>query len=532
MDPQAESDEGFIVLSTSDYADSESTSKRPKNVEPFIKSFSFLPSLLRGSSRALGTGDGGAGKGPTVYFGQPRDRESSDFRTLRRGDLKLVREIRLSTESGVVGHQTRRVGVRRTVYHAEIRGEPGTVTVAMYQGDGAEEEWRKDIMKYESIWHANIMQLYGPVSTKGLCAMVFHDGRFQHLPILTAYIMAYCYTEFKKATNYISDVLQKPSMYGEIPVWIRPPTGELCLDLVQETLEPSVGRVWWGPSRILRLETISLDAPDSEDMLISSLSVAGFKFLLNTPLDRGFFSWILNMGPVELHWDQYGAPGKLMPNSWIRYNSHRISTLKLELWHQFPSYDIEMAWLAQANHIFAELQELEHAENYVCTYEVRFILRIAGKNHIPKGYLFVCPPQDFRTGTEHHGNLYQWPACPAYWSLDPSGADRLSTEDIKILGFPAIHIETIIFGKSWHRSAYEGLQRFHQGKGFDPNSWEVARQLGYPLYEVLGDLSSEVPFPVHRGELPLTALLVTGHSQSGVSRMILHFVDRWATTYL
>ncbi|KAJ6464479.1 hypothetical protein C8R45DRAFT_794667, partial [Mycena sanguinolenta] len=79
-----------------------------------------------------------------------------------------------------------------------------------------------------------------------------------------------------------------------------------------------------------------------------------------------------------------------------------------------------------------------------------------------------------------------WPACPAYWSLDPSGADRLSTEDARILGFPAIHIEGIMAGMSWDRSVYEGLRRFHEGKGFDPESQEeVTRQLGYPLYEVL-----------------------------------------------
>ncbi|KAF7353291.1 hypothetical protein MSAN_01517100 [Mycena sanguinolenta] len=248
MGLQAESDEEFIVLSTSDYAHWESASyvllahshlnlepgavspdasRHPKNAEPFIKPFSFLPSLLRGSFKISGIseartrkysetkprreatehtvnkyynyhitggfggsggeggdqgGDGGTGQGPTVYFGQPQAQEQSDFRTIRRGDLKLLKEVRLSTESGIVGRQSQAVGVRRAVYHAEIRGDPGIVTVAMYQGDGAEEEWRKDIAKYESIWHANIMQLYGLVSTKKLYAMVFHDGAYPRLP--------------------------------------------------------------------------------------------------------------------------------------------------------------------------------------------------------------------------------------------------------------------------------------------------------------------------------------------------------------
>ncbi|KAF7353130.1 hypothetical protein MSAN_01500500 [Mycena sanguinolenta] len=64
--------------------------------------------------------------------------QPSEFQTIRLGDMKLVNEISFSPQFSVVGCQTRRVGVRR-IYHAEIRRDPGMVTVAMYQGDGAEE---------------------------------------------------------------------------------------------------------------------------------------------------------------------------------------------------------------------------------------------------------------------------------------------------------------------------------------------------------------------------------------------------------
>ncbi|KAF7353160.1 hypothetical protein MSAN_01503500 [Mycena sanguinolenta] len=198
MDLQADSDEEFVVLSTSDCTESISLKS---NAELFVKSMGFLPSLLRArvtQLQASGTaktdtrkysetrpardnveqlvnnyynyhitggfggsggeggdqgGYGGTGHGPTVCFGQPEAREPSAFRTIPRGDVKLLKEVCLRTTSGVVGRQSRGVGVRRTVYHAEIRGDPGTVTVAMYQGDSAEEEWRKDIAKYESIWY-------------------------------------------------------------------------------------------------------------------------------------------------------------------------------------------------------------------------------------------------------------------------------------------------------------------------------------------------------------------------------------------
>jgi hypothetical protein len=41
-----------------------------------------------------------------------------------------------------------------------------------------------------------------------------------------------------------------------------------------------------------------------------------------------------------------------------------------------------------------------------------------------------------------------------------------------------------IRGTSWQTSAYAGLRKFYQGKGFNPNSQDVARHLGEPLYQV------------------------------------------------
>jgi hypothetical protein len=52
------------------------------------------------------------------------------------GDIDLRREIRL--ETGIVGHRRERPRVRR-VYTAKIEGRLSDVTVAVYQGEGAEE---------------------------------------------------------------------------------------------------------------------------------------------------------------------------------------------------------------------------------------------------------------------------------------------------------------------------------------------------------------------------------------------------------
>ncbi|KAJ6464388.1 hypothetical protein C8R45DRAFT_911003 [Mycena sanguinolenta] len=153
-------------------------------------------------------------------------------------------------------------------------------------------------------------------------------------------------------------------------------------------------------------------------------------------------------------------------------------------------------WLAQANCIFTRVQATSHLGNYVCPFGVAFRLdvnlRCRTHSNRPEPYLFVCPPENFRAG----GNSFRWPDCPAYWSLDPSGADRLSPEAAKTLGFPKISIQTGLYGTWWDNSVYKGLRRFHQGKGFDPDSQDLARHLDYPLF----GLSSDKTTPLEYGE--------------------------------
>ncbi|KAJ7731708.1 hypothetical protein B0H14DRAFT_3169012, partial [Mycena olivaceomarginata] len=147
----------------------------------------------------------------------------------------------MNHESGVVGRQSQRTNARRMYYSAKVvGGEPGLMTVAMYQCDDTEEEWRQLIERYESIRHPKIMQLYGLVSTKGLRGMVFHDelipfdqflSRFRHSHILTTYIKGYSNSERLEAMDYC----QRHSLLQNIgpSVWIRPATGEVCVDLVR-----------------------------------------------------------------------------------------------------------------------------------------------------------------------------------------------------------------------------------------------------------------------------------------------------------
>ncbi|KAJ7681959.1 hypothetical protein DFH06DRAFT_1387969, partial [Mycena polygramma] len=104
---------------------------------------------------------------------------------------------------------------------------------------------------------------------------------------------------------------------------------------------------------------------------------------------------------------------------------------------------------------------------------------------VPAGFLFLCPPDDFRTGASVS---FCWPDCPAYWSLNPMGIGRLSTEEARELGFPELTFSTTICGRYWDASVYAGLRKFHQAKGFDPYSQDLARHLRCPLYRPFNDI--------------------------------------------
>ncbi|KAJ7658909.1 hypothetical protein B0H17DRAFT_1213062 [Mycena rosella] len=112
---------------------------------------------------------------------------------------------------------------------------------------------------------------------------------------------------------------------------------------------------------------------------------------------------------------------------------------------------------------------------------ITYTLRLASSDSIAPGYLFLCPLSDLQADSP---SRFRFAECPAFWSLNASGAERLSMEEAERLGFPSFELEMWIDGRSWDESVYNGTRQFHQGKGFDPDSQDVSRELGRPLYEI------------------------------------------------
>ncbi|KAJ7189985.1 hypothetical protein GGX14DRAFT_55672 [Mycena pura] len=138
-------------------------------------------------------------------------------------------------------------------------------------------------------------------------------------------------------------------------------------------------------------------------------------------------------------------------------------------------------WLPQANYILSNLGINSEYESYRVVYSIEYWLSLSSMADISPtgGYLFLCPLEDLRSEDGHFGH----PNLAAYWSLDPSGNERLSHWKAIMLGFPALSFKMKLWGRSWNGSVYSGLRQFHSGKGFDADSQDVARHIGVPLYE-------------------------------------------------
>ncbi|KAF7376996.1 hypothetical protein MSAN_00117500 [Mycena sanguinolenta] len=449
----------------------------------------------------------------------------SDFRMIPMGDIDLRHQIRVDQCTGIAYPQRPRACVRRMhSAKAIIAGRKSRVTVAVYQGNDAEEEWRQDIAKYMSMRHPNIIQICGAASSNGLHAILFNDDLIPLLEVLdrhrgshfsTVYIYAHCNQEFSQVHNYIDSEFQLRLYSPECTNWIRRSSGRLCTELT-----PANGdKLWldWRPSESSAMpgtyswstgaETITtfIDLLTLEQyyhicdrnliqhrcITISTSTMVNigavircFNDVLEDSVEIAFLPSAGQLGDWTIFEEN---TGEVMPNGCTRFQSHDVINSTVYLSCSLLSD--RNTWLSQANHIFDCLQILSNFEDYVVVDFIRFdldILQTTG--NLPEGFLFLCPQEDFRTGPSSFG----WPPCVGYWSLSPSGVDRLNSEDASRLGFPSFRLTTTADGWYWDSSVYEGLCQFHKAKGFDPYSQDVARHLGVQIYQ----LSPQVDAPL------------------------------------
>ncbi|KAJ7321933.1 hypothetical protein DFH08DRAFT_941821 [Mycena albidolilacea] len=404
---------------------------------------------------------------------------SDNFRVIPLGDLNLLHTIEYPDVICGVRRPRGRVSLSR-LYAARIPGVSSDMAAKVYQGDRAEELWRKDISRYLELRHPNILQLYGIVNTGSLYAAIFHDDVIPQTELLDMY---------------------RRSHFPTVFVW-------MCLEKqfcdLDQYIHSLSGRYLWRGFSISPQTTVKLGSIRhfTSTEYKESLELA---YAPNCAVyDTG---WVTRDPRMEENWlpMRHKKEGIfILGNGWIRINPSISSASVANQYRIRVFFDDSSScgwgWLAQANHIFNTLNitanfqdygEFGSTEDAVLNDNLVFLdgicywLEFDGPiTNLPPGYLFLSPTTELETKVPA---CFRIPGCPAYWSLDPLGAQRLTEEKAGALGFPTIALRMEASGNSWDTTVYAGIREFHESKGFDSYSQEVAVELGVPLYK----LSSE-----------------------------------------
>ncbi|KAJ7624649.1 hypothetical protein FB45DRAFT_923951 [Roridomyces roridus] len=450
------------------------------------------------------------------------------------GDLILHHEISGASNwrsQSIVRRQNRGLpNYARRIYSAEILGLQSPMTARVIEGPGAEEEWKKEITLYSSLRNPYVLQLYGIGHSGGVHVLVFHDNlvpwrkfqdQYADQPHFSqVYFYACLDTQLRGGRQYISSICGGQLSWNKYTVWIQPFKGVLHMELkppesgatllrrIPDDHGPSsISSFLTPPPTSMSIDSLSLDC----HLSICSWYLSSFDWstvptnlpvhlgsiyhvpTTGSPLDLAFqMAFFPEVQPISSGWceedpnvnrikEDKDKDISILENGWIRVNSSGVWNRYCHETHISWSR-ARRGWLAQATHIFGVLDISSNLHQYVICDRLRCFVNLGDSmENLPTGYLFLCPTEGFTVDERGH---YTIPDCPAYWSLDPSGGVRLTAEEANTLGFPELHLELKVHGTLWRDDDYIGIRQFHAVKGYDPDGLDVARELGYPIFEL------------------------------------------------
>ncbi|KAJ7223332.1 hypothetical protein GGX14DRAFT_657922 [Mycena pura] len=411
----------------------------------------------------------------------------TDFRIVPRGDLDLLHEIQLDCESGVVYRRNERRTLRK-VHSARIHGSKSPMTVAVYQGDNAEEEWKCDISKHANLCHPNFVQIYGIASSTGIRATIIHGGMQAQLDLVYYKHVISKYRDTPAGIVYIYRFLANE--YSCANEYFKAITGEYLVVCALSSRPAAPMTTLWAATYVHRSSAPSWNHVNIRKSLIHCRSktmkfINGLSPIIPGVKDRHRSEFdSVKVELCELDGLEAIDSGKCVNLSGIK---GVFAKFRFDHYYALPMFG---AWLCQANHIFGSLDITSDFENYFFVRSMEYRLLVSSaRDTLPQGFLFLCPATDLQTGD---GILFRHPGCPAYWSLDPAGVQRLSPDAAKELGFPDIELDVTVIGCYWDTGIYTDLRKFYRAKGFKPDSQDIARKLGHSLYQASRDF--QVPF--------------------------------------
>ncbi|KAF7377034.1 hypothetical protein MSAN_00121500 [Mycena sanguinolenta] len=371
----------------------------------------------------------------------------SDFRMIPMGDIDLRHRIRVNERMSVAFSRPRERARVRRLYSAKVEGRKSTLTVAMYQGDNAAQN-----------------------------------------------------QEFKEAFYYLWSAFQRAFYSSDCTNWIRRSTGRLCAELT-----PANHYLWLdvlSPESPVLPGEYSLNAGADITKFIDSLTLEQYHGICATNLvhhrwiplsaditvnlravfcyssdpleDSDEIAFLPSRDPILYDWSiSGGGTGEVMPNGWTR----DVFSNTLSIGTPISGGPDLVTWLSQANHIFRRLHIVSNFEDYGLTaFEFSWTA-------LTFTFMFRKPQETLPRAS--YSYVHDKTSAPARSQTVGQLAPHI--EEATALGYPSFKLTTRAWGYSWDTSVYDGLRQFHEAKGFDPYSQDVARHLGYLFFRLFSE---------------------------------------------
>ncbi|KAJ7649172.1 hypothetical protein B0H17DRAFT_1338774 [Mycena rosella] len=421
-----------------------------------------------------------------------------------------MRAVRRRKTGNLLRYEPQTIGMR-TIYRARVYGSTQIMTAVVYHG-AQSVQWREALCSVPGIRHPNILQLFGVSSSNdGVDALIYHDD-FVPVPEVRKknreIAFASCYSEYSMQ-NELADAriywlratgqLLVPKQYT---VWIRRSTGRLCLDVSPALSNFEDGCEIHGKRALsLELEDIHIllgHLPRWESSLLmaqGNLSVGGVLGFTTEKPNEAQPGRVLELAclpgcKTEFYpWDEWPADfnSEVMCNGWTRFDLpgrtlgvHHIESSQITyspLW-------IKIRDLFSASPAAMLVKDIEFSLSVWYPEDEYSLDDTFLTNKFPGSlYLFACPLDVRQVGER---GVIQIPASNEafYWSLDPSGVEKLTGGQAEGFNLPSVSFAVRFWGYSWNQTKYDVLQRFYLDKGYNPASIDVAQELDYPLFEV------------------------------------------------
>ncbi|ESK83959.1 hypothetical protein Moror_7522 [Moniliophthora roreri MCA 2997] len=469
-----------------------------------------------------------------------QDRELTvwdDYQCVRTGDIYVTRAVGTTNVGRWDDKKWRKVVARRIINLAQVGDSKKKFLHVTYDGPDAFKAFKLDFEQFSRVRNPNFTQLFGYNSRYELPALIFHDELIplSRVVVVNGELSPVLWTYFE----YQFSILQIADDDLDISeLWIDAGTGILrrgpylqawnqwflgslpSVPMLEDKFDPVSIQTYNESSTVLQYLITKLSArPILRGIITSYIAVVEWvtkkeaifvlMSLSGTVYNRHFREVIARWVDVRERWwyglcevrrlpDVMAESRVIMEDGSVRFTISPMDFQDLSVVElQYALHPLEgwgtlaASWLIQAHSIFSQCQIYENEwKNFcICGPASLFLQCHKGDTITPMfmspTYLFIRPiprPSDSETVLQSwvEGSVY-------FWSFDASGREEISMETQASLGLPLFTSYIRMTHEFWSFSAYEVVRELHHRQGYDPRTTDLARSLGYPVLELVGD---------------------------------------------